>query len=212
MPEWREGYGPLQIAAGVTMVGEEGAVLSGGHAGLAVEAEGVRFESLHLPRGVRVKCLGSLKMVKCTATGRQVAVEEKTSLVMEDTRVYGGGRDEDGGDVVCRGTMKLTRCTVEESYDIGVYVSGERAEAELIDCVIRKHERDGLVATGGAKVTLRGGTVSGNKRDGVVASGEGVKITVSKEQPTICKDNERHDWLSEDGGVLEGVAEENARG
>ena len=80
VPEWREGYGPLQIAAGVTMVGEEGAVISGGHAGLAVEAEGVRFESLHLPWGVRVKCLGSLKMVKCTATGRQVAVEENDEL------------------------------------------------------------------------------------------------------------------------------------
>ena len=128
---------------------------------------------------------------------------------MEDTRVYCGGRDEDGGDVVCRGTMKLTRCTVEESYDIGVYVSGERAEAELIDCVIRKHERDGLVATGGAKVTLRGGTVSGNKGGGVVASMSSTKITMSKEQPTVSTKNKRHNWETQAGGVLEGIAAEN---
>jgi len=204
--EWRLGYGPLQIAANVTLVGE-GAVLSGGAARLEVEAEGVRFESLDLPRGADVRTGGSLTMSKCASTGDVITVEEGARLAMEDTRVFRCGI----GGVDCCGKLKLTRCTVEDNSYCGVLVGGEEASAELVHCVIRKNGQDGLVAER-AKVTLRGGTVSGNKRDGVVASGEGVKITVSKEQPTICKDNERHDWLSEDGGVLEGVAEENARG
>ena len=32
-PQWRPGYGPLPLAAGVTLVGQEGVVLSGGRAG-----------------------------------------------------------------------------------------------------------------------------------------------------------------------------------
>ena len=38
---------------------------------------------------------------------------------------------------------------------------------------------------------------------------ENSMITVSTEQPTISKHNERHDWVVvERGGVLEGVAAE----
>jgi len=46
-PQWRPGYGPLQISAGVTLVREEGAVLAGEHAGLEVQTEDVRIESPH---------------------------------------------------------------------------------------------------------------------------------------------------------------------
>ena len=51
-PQWRPGYGPLVLAAGVTVVGQEGVALSGELAGLEVRAEGVRFESVDLPLGV----------------------------------------------------------------------------------------------------------------------------------------------------------------
>jgi len=53
--------------------------------------------------------------------------------------------------------------------------------------VIRKNGHDGLLASNGATVALRGGTVSGNEQDGVVAAEPGSKITVSKEQPTVSK-------------------------
>ena len=192
-PEWRRGYGTLQIVAGVPLVGQKGAVLAGRHAGLEVESEGVRFESLHLPRGVFVEG-GSLMMTKCVSTGSAIQVDKGASLVMEDTRDFDCA---DGVD--CYGKMKATR---------GLFVVVEEASAKLVDCVIRNNGTDGLWCEGkGATVTVRGGTVSGNTQNGVVAGDNG-KITVSKEQPTVSKDNERHDRLSERGGVLEGVAEE----
>jgi len=81
----------------------------------------------------------------------------------------------------------MTRCTAEENGGSGVTVQwgSERVAAttELVDCVIHKNGDDGLIAGGGSKVTLRGGAISGNKRDGVVAC-IGGKITVSKELPT----------------------------
>jgi len=75
-PEWRLGYDSLQIAAGVTLVGQEGAVLEGVHARLEVEAEGGRYESLHLPQGVLVRKGGLLTMTKCTSTGEKIQVEK----------------------------------------------------------------------------------------------------------------------------------------
>ena len=61
-------------------------------------------------------------------------------------------------------------------------------------------------------VTLRGGTISGNKHDGVIAQG-GSKITVSEEKPTVCKDNgrdgfDRHDWHTQHGGEIIGIPQE----
>ena len=213
-PEWREGYGPLRIADGVTLVGQEGAVLEGKQAGLEVKTEGVRFESLHFPLGVIVRN-GSLTMVKCTSTAtglnHSIEVHAGASLVMVDTRVSGCVKDEavNGDGLVCRGKMQLTRCTVEENGGTGIVAQGalDEATAELVDCVIRKNEDDGVVAGSRAKVTLRGGTVSGNGNDGVAAS-VGGQITVSKEQPTEAKNNERADWIMEGRGVIEGVAAE----
>ena len=202
-PEWRQGYGPLCCAADVTLVGEEGVVIEGDLIRLEVETKGVHVESLHLPMGVDIRVGGSLTLTKCVSTGRGSNIAEKASLVMVDSRVFGCG----GSGVGCAGKMKATRCTFEENDGFGVYVDGEKASAELVDCVIHKND-DGLVACYGAKVALRGGTVSGNKGGGVVASDKGSKVTVSKEQPTVCKNNERHDWATEGRGVLEGVAEE----
>ena len=54
------GSGELVIAAGVTIVGQEGVVLSGDCATLNVGTEGVRFGVVSEP--------GSLMMVNCTAT------------------------------------------------------------------------------------------------------------------------------------------------
>ena len=55
-PEWREGYGPLQIAVGVTIVGQElhGVQLEGDQARLQVRTESVRFVSMTFPRGVEI--------------------------------------------------------------------------------------------------------------------------------------------------------------
>ena len=183
-------------------------MLSGGGARLVVETEGVRFESLHLPQGSLVNG-GSLTMAKCTSTGQDIYVEEGVSSVMEDSRVFGGEDSLGGGGngVHCQGNMKATRCIIEENKGDGVCIQGQEASAELVDCVIRTNESNGLVAVREAKVALRGGTVSGNKRDGAIASGNG-EITVSKEKPTISAGNQRQDWVVETRGVLEGVAEE----
>ena len=109
-PEWREGYGRLQIAADVTLVGQEGAELAGPVelVRLKVVAEGVRFESLHLPHSVIIGQYnkgGSLTMAKSTVTGYGIVVCTDASLVMEDSRVFGCNSD----GVTCEGNMKATR-------------------------------------------------------------------------------------------------------
>jgi len=87
-PQWRPGFGPMEIAAGVTVVGQEGVVLSGEQARLEVRAEGVRFESVDLPRSVRID-RGSVSMETCTSTGGQISVRPGASVAMEDCRIFG---------------------------------------------------------------------------------------------------------------------------
>ena len=158
-----------------------------------------------MPQGVFISERGTLTMIRCTSTGEGIYVEEGASLVIEDSRVICCGSGVD-----CKGKVKLTRCTIEENREIGVSVSG--GSAELVDCVIRKNGEDGVVADEGANVRLRRGTVSGNAIDGVVSGGGvsrvGAKVTVSEEHPPDVKNNAKHDWVAERGGVLEGVAEE----
>ena len=73
--------------------------------------------------------------------------------------------------------LKATRCTFEVNQQTGVFISGEHATAELVDCVIRRNGGDGLWTYQG-KLTLRGGTVRENKGCGVYASLNG-KVTVA---------------------------------
>ena len=104
--------GPLAIAAGVTLVGQEGVVLSGADRPV-VGSEGVSFVSLHLPRGATIGSLtahgGSLTMTKCTSTMGSIYADKGTSLVMEDSRMF-GCRSQ---GMICRGDVKATRCTIE---------------------------------------------------------------------------------------------------
>ena len=122
-PEWHWRYRSLQIAARVTLVGAEGVVLSGESysicyqrrytARLDVRSEGVSFVSLHLPRGATIGSLtahgGSLTMTKCTSTMGSIYADKGTSLVMEDSRMF-GCRSQ---GMICRGDVKATRCTIE---------------------------------------------------------------------------------------------------
>ena len=87
-------------------------------------------------------------MAKCTSTG-EIYVSKGASLVIEDSRVVG----YNNVGVICYGSMKATRCTVENGGN-GVHISGEEASAELVDCAIRNNRSDGLLAVEGAKVTL----------------------------------------------------------
>ena len=83
-----EGGGALEISAGVTLVGQKGVVLSGARLalGLHVQTEGVSFESMHLPQGVRIGLpqgggtAGSLTMTHCTSTGQSIEVSADSSL------------------------------------------------------------------------------------------------------------------------------------
>jgi len=119
-PTWRAGYGPLQIAAGVTLVGQEGVVLSGEHRRLKVESEGVSFVSLHLPLGVRIHSGGSLTMTKCTSTGEMIYVDAGASLAMEDSRVF-GCKTGNHGVAVMGGKLVLRGGTVSENKGFGVF-------------------------------------------------------------------------------------------
>ena len=182
-PEWRLGYA-LLLAPYVTLIGqEEGVELAGGQAALQVRAEGVRFVSLDLPRGVEIASGGSLSMEKCTSTGDRIyirdsgksitiTVRDGASLVMEDCRIFGSG----GTGVECWGKMVATRCTFEDNRESGVAVFG--GEARLAGCVVRNNRQTGLSVAGVAKLILEGGTVTGNKRHGVVAF-YGGKVTVA---------------------------------
>jgi len=215
-PEWRAGFGPLVIAAGVTMVGAEGVVLNSHEyrdgwmelqhtARLVVETEDVNFVSMHLPNGAEVKTGGSLTMTKCTSTGEYINVYEGASLVMEDSRVYSNRHF----GVVSYGDLKATRCTFEDSGNVGVFVSGHHNSVQLVDCVIRKNGWDGVNVFQG-KATLRGGTVSENKGYGVRAYNGGM-VTVAKAeegQPqTVSKDNKGNDWGTEGGDII-GIPQE----
>ena len=90
-PKWREGYGAaLSIAAGVSIVGQEGVRFEGdGHqdeetARFEVRTEGVNFDSLHFPHGLEVEgdarggARASLTMVNCTSTGTGIMVETRS--------------------------------------------------------------------------------------------------------------------------------------
>ena len=92
----------LQIAAGVTLVGQEGVLFPSDEehtALLEVVTEGVCFESMNLAQGVAIKgrgdrwcgdqCGGSLTMTKCTSTNDMIDVKIKARLVIEDSRVFG---------------------------------------------------------------------------------------------------------------------------
>jgi len=200
VPAWREGYGPLKIAAGVTLIGQEGVVLSGKQARLELQAEGVSFDSVHFPQRVMILYGGSATMTKCTSTGTTV-VQPRASLVMEDCRVFGSAQ----WGVQCGGKLTATRCTVEDSGNAGTYhgvfVTDHVASAMLVDCVIRNNGYSGVTCKRG-EVTLKGGLVTGNGA-GVRAIAGG-KITVAKAEEgkpqTVCKDNGGHDWATGYGG------------
>jgi len=72
------------------------------------------------------------------------------------------------------------------------------ASVELVRCTIRDNESDGVYASGSTvTVLLRGGSVAGNKHDGVFAE-DGATVTVAKAETDIpqpvCTDNENHNW------------------
>ena len=147
-----------------------GVRLAHGHARLVVVSEGVRFESLNLPQGVRIEGR-SVTMTKCTSTGRRIHVGDGASLAMEGYRAFGSG----GDGVACFGKMEATRCVFEDHSSDGVYV-GSR-EAKLVECVLRNNGEHGLSVYNG-KAILKGGTISGNKKHGVIAY-QGSKVTVA---------------------------------
>jgi len=213
--------GRLEIAAGVTLVGQEGVVLSGDdltNVILVVKSEGVSFVSMHLPRGVlilggtmpcsdrRTIPSGSLTMTKCTSTGGKIYVAHGAKLDMEDTRIYGVLNSY---GLECRGDVKAKRCTIEENRDNGVWIGGEHASGELVDCVIHKNRGIGVYVSE-AKVMLRGGTVSENK-GGVFAQMRGGKVTVAKAEKdkpqTVSKDS-YFEWGTIDGGEIIGIPQE----
>jgi len=206
--QWRLGFGPLVIAAGVTIVGQEGVELAGEHARLRVRAEGVRFVSMDLPRGAEIVSR-SMTMENCTITCGQLEVWGGASLVMEDCRVFGSC----GDGVRCNyGKLNATRCTIENHGGDGVYVVG--GEAKLVECVVRNNGESGLFVNGG-KCILEGGAISGNKQHGVDADGRG-KVTVAAaehseevdREQTVSLENGEHDWATgQYGGEIEGLAD-----
>ena len=157
LPKWREGYGPLQIAADVTLVGQEGTVLSGNEYSYAPAGRGL---NRHLP--VTSKGVSFVSMHFGVANGD-------------------GAANDDG--VRCNGKLTATRCTVENNGGSGVIVGGElgresaECSVELADSVIRQNRKQGVHVYAG-KVMLRGGTIDENHNG--VCAWNGAKVTVAE--------------------------------
>jgi len=95
---------------------------------------------------------------------------------MEDSRVFGSTTN----GVRCEGDMKATRCTVEHNASSGVYVSGEHASAELVDCVVCKNKGRGVFVYM-RKTMLRGGMISESSQGVCASSGGKVKVAKAEE-------------------------------
>jgi len=119
-PQWRLGYGPLELAAGVTIVGQDGVELDCEAVGVQA-TQGARIVSVHFPQGMVLRgrsltiekwiSAGPLIMEMCTATGRAIDNSGSSqTLVMEDCRVIFGG------------------------------------QVKLMDCVVRNNGTDGLTS------------------------------------------------------------------
>ena len=122
--------------------------------------------------------------------------------------------------------MVATRCTFEDNGDDGVYVEGfsfpisEQASIELAECVFRKNKARGIYVSSDISLLLRGGSVTGNGKDAVLAH-NGAKITVAKAEKdalpqTISGGNGRHDWAISPNNDFEvckiiGIATEKIR-
>ena len=154
----------------------------------------------------------ALSMENCTSTCSAIVVPRGASLVMEDCRVFGSG----GNGVHCQsGKMEATRCIIEDDAEHGVNVF--RGEAKLVECVVRNNGRNGLHSFGsihGTEVIVVGGTISGNKRHGVLAE-EGKVIVAAAEHSeedggvdrpqTVSSENDWQDWARSWGGRARGA-------
>ena len=85
-------------------------MFSGTQASLAVNTEGVSFDSLSLTQDLRIG-RGSATMTKCTFTSDGYHSDTRATLVMEDSRVFGSS--DRGAGVYCTGKLTATSCTVE---------------------------------------------------------------------------------------------------
>ena len=92
-----------------------------------------------------------------------------------------------------------------------------RGEGKLVECVVRNNGRNGLHSFGsihGTEVIVVGGTISGNKRHGVLAE-EGKVIVAAAEHSeedggvdrpqTVSSENDWQDWARSWGGRARGA-------
>jgi len=195
-PDWKQGFGPLQFAQGVTLVGQEGVELLGSASKMEVHCADVSFESLNFTAGLELKhdeedggawyrpspapC--SMTMTNCSVTNVPLKTGYRTDLVMRECRVFDVEMREEGFEhisagLVCDGNMTATQCTFEDNALHGILVTGSvgmwmrRTVIELVDCTIRRNGDIGLLVSDRADLTLRGGTISGNIGDGVAITG-----------------------------------------
>ena len=144
--------------------------------------------SVHFPRGVRiVNC--SVTMEKCTSTDQAIRLGYGACLAVEDCRLFGGNFG-----VHCAGKMEARRCMFEGNSMAGVVV--DAGQATLVECMVRNSGRDGLYVYGGN--VLYGGKVT-------VAAAE---HSYEMDRPqTVSAGNGRHDWATQRGGEIKGLAE-----
>ena len=259
-PSFRVGLGPLKIAAGVQIIGQEGAVLDVGDVGFVCKdydnggalgapiCWGAHFKAVTFSRGVVIPGdvpSPRVTISECAVTGREIRVLFGANLAMKDCRIFGVM----GNGMHCEGGQtEVTRCTFENNAGSGVRVGTTTHGCTLTECVLRNNERHGVVVAGRGTVKLSGGTVSGNQMNGVLAqngedlrrrhrfaagNGRGGKVNVeaaevlsgadseseeTEYKPTVCTDNELHNWAVEErvmaGGLcmrkegeIEGLAE-----
>ena len=150
--------------------------------------------------GMEIEEGGPVTMDKCTATGLVIDVDEDASLIMGDSRAF----CSDGDGVIGHGRFMVTLCTFEDNTDCGVWLY---THAELVECVFRNNSKEGIRMYRGQFV-LRGGLVTGNRRNGMAAC-ENATVTVAKTEKdkpqTVSKKSRGRDWGMDGSGEIIGI-------
>jgi len=129
-----------------------------------------------------------------------------------------------------RGQVESSRCRFENNRFDDEYVGG--GEVKLVECAVRNNGWNGLCCCRSRRLvnpnqaanqatvatvvgaTVVDGTINGNKAHDVIACGGSGKVVVSAAEnseevdrkQTVSSGNGKHEWATQYGGVIEGLA------
>ena len=220
-PQWRLGCGPLELAAGVTIVGQEGVELTHDDCTGLQGAEGACFVSVHFPQGVAMR-QGLMSMEKCTSTGQMIHMKSGARLIMEDCRVFGSVAGACSWNTRLRASWRL-RAALSRTTNGTACPSSEGRPSWWTACCATTGSA-ACTATGGAACARTaaavGGAISGNALHGMAAYDHRSKVTVAAAEhsetvdrpQTVSSGNGGHDWATQGGRLWTAGPDHGARG